>query len=218
MDYQAREIIILKNDEFMLMLAAAGIDEWYGIDLNDADITQENDKSLNESLISLYQKNIISWGEERAHIDDRYRPLMRVLKEASVCVTAVTVFRPGYIKGSYFSGGNVVVVERRTASSDELEISMLPFSGWADELEAEGYCPQTMSPEQDDDIADFGEEFISEFELRSLPGGELKQTVRLYEYGLYGMIEMDDGAEKVREPFSRDMLTELLKEWTGGNE
>ncbi len=218
MDYQAREITILKNDEFRMLLAAAGIDEWYGIDLDEAGQSLGDERSFNEILAALYQKHIISWGEEKAHIDDRYRPLMRVLKDASVCVTAVTVFRPGYIKGSYFSRGNAVVIERRTASSDELEISMLPFSEWADELEAEGYCPQTLSPEEDDDTADSGEELISEFELRSLPGGVLKQTIRLYECGLYGMIEMDDGSGKIREPFSRDMLTELLKEWTGGNE
>ena len=62
MDYQPKEITILKNDEFMLMLIAAGINEWYGIDLNDEEYDLGDERSFNESLAALYQKHIVSWG------------------------------------------------------------------------------------------------------------------------------------------------------------
>lgn len=219
MDYQPKEITILKNDEFMLMLIAAGINEWYGIDLNDEEYDLGDERSFNESLAALYQKHIVSWGEQKAHIEERYRPLLTILKEASSCVTASSVFRPGYIRGCYFGKGNVVTIERRTASNDELELSLLSFQEWISELEEEGWWPQTMpfSPNEHD-IEAAGETLVSEFDLRSVPGGELMQALRLYEQGLYGIIELGNDNGKTREPFTVEKIAEVLNNWAGGNE
>ena len=217
MDYQAGAITIFKDEEFLLMLAAAGMERWYGICPAEGDDMLQSDKSFNSSLASLYRKQVIEWGKSKAHVSEEYRPVFEALRSAKTCLLIKTRERPGYIKGCYFSGDSVVSIERRTASSDELEVGLSSREGWLDEMTDPGYLPEEGLEADERSAVDAAEgETVAEFELRSVPDGELLKACRIIEKGLYVILETDDGASTVREEYSSGRAAELLKEWSGG--
>lgn len=217
MDYQAGTITIFRDEEFLLMLAAAGMERWYGICPAEGDDVLQSDRSFNSSLASLYRKQVIEWDENRARVAEEYRPVFEALRDAKTCLLIRTRERPGYIKGCYFSGDKVVSIDRRTASSDELEIGLSSPDGWMDEITGSGYLPEEgiEADEMFDPDGTEGET-VTGFELRSVPDGGLLKSCRIIEKGLYVILETDDGDSTVREEYSSGRAAELLKEWSGG--
>lgn len=217
MAYQANEITILKNDELTLLLAAAGIGRWYGIDTGNTS-ELESDGVFNRNLASLYQKHIVDWQDGKAHIAAPYRHFLHVIRSSSICITAESPGRPGYVKGSYFNMGNVVIIERRTAACDEIEVSVRKYDDWLKDLEEDGMIPETAGIPEADELMYIDKELISHFELRSEPGGGLLETMDIYEKGVYGIIERKKNDETFRGYFTKDRFIAVLKSWTGGCE
>ena len=50
MEYQGNESIVLTNEEFLTLLAASGIEKWYGTDLEEEKKALESDKAYNRCL------------------------------------------------------------------------------------------------------------------------------------------------------------------------
>ncbi|MBO5514090.1 MAG: hypothetical protein J5961_05845, partial [Mogibacterium sp.] len=65
MDYPASEITILNNDEFLLLLAASGLERWYGIELSEQRAALTDARAFNAALATLYQKGIIEWAGDK---------------------------------------------------------------------------------------------------------------------------------------------------------
>ena len=220
MDYQPREITIFKEEEFILMLAAAGIEDWYGVDFEHAESEPESDRAFNASLVSLYMKNIVEWGDEKAHITDAYKPIFRTIRDAKVCIRIETAGVDRSAKGCYSDGTNVVTVERRQSSTDEIEVSIKLPVDWLDEVMESGLLPETVGvPDKESDLKT-NMVLLSKFELRNNPGGELLRSMKVYEKGLYGFVELTTagGEDSITENcyYSEGVVINELKSWIGG--
>lgn len=216
MDYQAREILILKDDEFLLMLAASGIEQWYGIDLNETNREPETEREFNYNLASLYRKQIIEWSDEKAHIAEPYRSMFKVLKAAKACIIARKPGRQGFAEGGYFCGDDAIIVGRRTGTDDEIELSAMPVAEWIGDLADREFFPETAGVPEDETVSEPQYEAISEFELHDIPEGDLMETMKIYEHGLYGIIQLSSESMVRREYFSMERAAELLAGWIGG--
>lgn len=215
MAYQANEITVLKNSEFLLLLAAAGIDRWYGIDTGSIS-ELESDRAFNVNLAGLYQKNIVDWDNEKARLTDPYRRIFDVLRSSPVCIAIRTAERSDYIRGCYFSGGDVVTVDRRTAAGNEIELSMTGLYDWMESLEKDGIIPETAGVPDTDETIDMENELVSRFELRSLPDGALLEKAEVFDKGLYGVLERTAGKKTETEYFRKETFDGMLKDWIGG--
>lgn len=216
MDYQARELLILKDDEFLLMLAASGIENWYGLDLNETNCEPETEIEFNINLASLYQKNIIDWVDEKAHIAEPYRLMFRVLRDAKACIIARKPGENGYTESCYFQGDDVVTVSRRMAAANEIELSAMTVAEWTEDLAHNDFFPETAGIPEDEMVPDPQYEAISEFELHDIPKGNLMETMKIYEYGLYGILQLSSGETVRSEYFNMERAAELLMGWIGG--
>ncbi|MBR0308475.1 MAG: hypothetical protein IJH92_06240 [Mogibacterium sp.] len=228
MGYPANEITILTNREFMLLLAAAGLDHWYGAELTETEYADADDLSFNRDMAALYQKRIIDFDEEKAEIAEMYKPVFRVLRDAKVCIKVKSALRPEYVKGSYFSGRDVVSVERRTGSSDEIELYIQSQDEWFEELKKDALYPVTadesdglepFDPELPEAAFDSSiePELVGAFELRSLPDGSLLCSAKLYQKGLFGITEYVKDEVSSVEKFSEAGFEAVLKGWIGGD-
>ena len=216
MEYQENEITVLKNSEFMLLLAAAGMDRWYGIEIGSPE-ELDSDRAFNRNLAGLYQKNFIDWSSDRAYMTGSCRRIFEVLRSSTVCVTVSSAGRPDYVRGCYFSGGDVATVDRRTAAPDEVELSVMEWSVWLKELEEDGSIPETAGVPEKNEKPDMEKELVSRFELRSIPEGDLLETAEIFYKGLYGLLERTGGKKTETEYFTKEKFTGMLKDWIGGS-
>lgn len=215
MDYQAEEIIVLKNSELMLLLAAAGISRWYGIDIGDVS-DLDSDRSFNKNLAILYQKNIIDWKNGKATVPDPYRRMTEVLKKSPVCVTVTSEDRPHYITGYYFNNGDVVVINRRTAANDEIELSMQKYFDWLKSIKEDGVISEYSDNPEKNDETEMDRELINHIELRSVPDGELLETAEIFDKGLDRILERTIGNKTNTDYFTEKAFADMLNDWIGG--
>ncbi|MBR0308418.1 MAG: hypothetical protein IJH92_05955 [Mogibacterium sp.] len=215
MDYQVNGITILNNDEVRMLLVAAGVERWYGLDLSEGKDDEMDESYLNRILASLYRKQLVDWNDGRAHIAEPYKPAFRTLRDAGICIL-IENGHSGRVRACYCSGGNVVSVERRTASGHEIELCVQTVSEWLTEMQSPGIMPETAGePEEGPLSAPEPEPYVT-FELRSVPDGSLLQSMAIREQGLYAMMEMSEGGAVRSELYSREKAVKILKEWSGG--
>lgn len=217
MDYQENAITIFKNEEFLLMLAAAGAEEWYGIDLSEEKAALESDRSFNAGLASLYGKQVVEWNGGRARITDPYRQLFRTLRDAKVCIILSSAARPDHVKACYCSGGMAAEVERRSFSEDELEVSLRSASEWLGDISGSGMLPEAAEEGGGADIGGHNAELRCSFELRRVSDGALLESMSVYERGLYAETRFGGGMSGT-ENYSMDRILEVLRGWIGGAE
>ena len=216
MEYQTGEVMILKDEEFLLMLGAAGVENWYGIDFDNAANPGDSEKSFNNNLASLYMKRIVEWKDEKARITEPYRQLFKVLRDANVCILVQTASTTGGIKGCYCDGRNVVTIEKRMTGASEIEISLQNVVEWIDDLNKSGYFPETAGEKGEQDIPSIDEDLVSRFELHSIPSGMLIETMDIYDCGLYGVIHIKSNILEKKELFSLEKTKKVLQDWCGG--
>ena len=216
MDYPASEITILNNDEFLLLLAASGLERWYGVELSEQRAALTDARAFNAALATLYQKGVIEWSEDKAEIAMAYRDMFRTLRDATRCILIKTASRPGYIKGSYCSGGMVTNVEGGATTGSEVELSLQRMDEWIGELKLSGYLPGTADMPEDGEEPIGAEDNISEFELRSLPDGELIRSLRIYDQGLFTMKEISEAGYSTKDICAPGDAENILSEWCGG--
>ena len=215
MVYRADEMTVLKNSEFMILLAAAGIDRWYGIEIGSTS-ELDSDRAFNRNLAGLYQKNVIDWSNGKARMTGPCRHIFEVLRSSTVCITISSEGRPDYIRGCYFSGNDVATVDRRTAAEDEIELSVMEYADWLKGLEEDGLIPETAGVPDKDEKINMEKEPVSRFELRSLPEGDLLETAEIFDKGLYGLLERTIGNKTETDYFRKEQFTGMLKDWIGG--
>lgn len=216
MDYPASEITILNNDEFLLLLAASGLERWYGIELSEQRAALTDTRAFNMTLATLYQKGIIEWLGDKAEIAAAYKDMFRTLRDASRCILIKVASRPGYIKGSYCFRGMVTNVEGGATSGSEVELSLQRMDEWLGELKLSGYLPGTADMPEAGEEPIGVEDNISEFELRSLPDGELIRSLRIYDQGLFTMKEISEAGYSTKDICAPGDAENILSEWCGG--
>lgn len=215
MEYQANEIRILKTEEFLMLLAASGIESWHGIDLSDEKDRLEEERAFNSSLASLYQKNAVDWVEGRAGISEDYKQIFTAIRDAGLCVLVRTGDKPELLRSCYLCRGDVVVVNHRRSAEDEVEICMMSKEDWIEELMAELELPIYTEEVSEDDSEQI--EVLCELELRAVPEGRQLETVKICETGLGACIVVEAGARSKKEAYSEERVREVLGLWCGGN-
>ena len=219
MDYQATETIILNDEEFILLLAAAGIKEWYGIDIGKKAEFINYSSSVNRVLAELYRKGMVDWGPEKAKISESARPVMKVLKAAPVCITCESKAMPGLISGSYCSEGRVVMIERSTAGDGELRLTAMGSEEWYSFFEKGGFFPKVVEAPEDmnpDNLFPETGDLVTEFVVRSIPDGRMLEDLLLYDCGIYGMIIDNTTKTSTRNMFSPGAVRTIMYSWAGG--
>ena len=214
MEYQANEIRILKTEEFLMLLAASGIESWHGIDLSDEKGRLEEERAFNSSLASLYQKNAVDWDEGRAGISEDYKQIFTAIRDAGLCVL-VRGDRPELLRNCYLCGGDVVAVNHRRSAEDEVEICMMTKEDWIEELMAELELPIYTEEVSEDDSEQI--EVLCELELRAIPEGRQLETIKICETGLSACILVEAGGRSKTEAYSEERVREILGLWCGGN-
>ena len=217
MEYQGNESIVLTNEEFLTLLAASGIEKWYGTDLEEEKKSLESDKAYNRCLASLYKKELIDWKSEKAVISDDYKAIFTLLKDADMAVAADFAGREGFITTCYFGKDRVVNIEGRPSLTGEVEISIRDKAEWVSDLMASAYLPESSIEADPDEIEDLSVapgDYCCKFELVKLPSGEPIESMIISDAGVYSIMETSKG----RENFSSDRMVEILTLWSGGNE
>lgn len=219
MDYQATETIILNDEEFVLLIAAAGISSWYGIDIGRKTDFVRDEGAVNRTMAELYRKGIIDWGEEKAAISEEMKSILNVLRRASVCITCTNEKMPQLVSGSYCSNGDVVMIERGVTGDSEIKLTMMQSDEWVSYFEQGSFFPNVIEPPQDisaDDLFLEKDDMITEFEVREIPSGKLLEQVMLFDCGVYGMI-IDNGINNsFRQLFSPEAIKSIMHSWAGG--
>lgn len=219
MEYQATETIILNDEEFILLLAAAGVRDWYGIDIGKKTEFIDDEAAVNRILAELYRKGMIDWGAEKARISNSARPLMNVLRQAPVCIMCESTAMPDLISGSYCSDGNVVMIERSRSGGHELGLTCMNAEEWYSFFEEGGFFPKVIEAPAGIDpdlLTPEPGDRITEFTVRSIPGGRTLDSLAIYDCGLYGMI-IDSTAQKpVRKMYSPEIIRSIINSWAGG--
>lgn len=216
MDYPVNEITILTNDEFLLLLAASGLEQWYGIELTDQRAALNDVRSFNSVLASLYQKGVVEWQGEKAEIAPAYKGMFRTLRDASTCILIKKADTPDNVKGCYSADGLVTCIERSTVSGDDVELSAQYPDEWLSELVMSGCLPESTVEPEAEEVPLGSKELLSEFELRSVPEGDLIRAMRIYEQGLFTIMEIESGAYVKREFLRPGDAESVLSGWCGG--
>ena len=220
MEFRAAETLILNNEEFMLMLSAAGITEWYGMELGGDQSFAGSDVKFNACIAGLYGKGLIEWGKSKARISDKARPVFDVLRRAPVCIICSNTGEQGLDLGSYCYDGRVVLVERSLMNDAEIKLTVMDADEWISMFEKSGYFPEVMAAPAEMDAAHFvpeNEDLISQFEVRSIPEGKLLEKLMLFDCGVYGMIIQNSQVTSEREMFTLESVKRIMHSWAGGN-
>ena len=215
MDYQGTESIIIRDDEFLLMLAAAGIEEWYGISLAADSKEIEDPIFVNRSLANLYRKDLIDWGNTGAKVSEMMKEILLVLRDSDTCITVRRVGKPGDITGCYFSGGKAVTIERNQAGEDELRLSIMETDDWIADLEKNEFYP-IVAEAMENITEPFIPELVTVLTRLEVPSGERLAEIRLYDQGISGIISLAEGEKERTLFFNVDYIRSILYEWAGG--
>lgn len=223
MDYQAIETVIMNDEEFLLMLAAAGMDQWYGVQAGTDDTSPMTNEEFNRREASLYRGNFIDWIGDKARISDEFKHMFSILSGAKYCIRSARGDRLLALTAQYCLDGDVAVVERNFNGTDEVKITVMTSDEWIEDLRAAGYFHPSILQEEDGkevltpvwEADPDGAEIISIFERRRMPTGKLVETVKYIECGLYAYIEVSSENETTREACNEKMMEEILRNWTG---
>lgn len=209
----------MNDEEFLMMIGAAGISGWYGIDLSRKTDFVKDECAVNRSLAELYRKGLIDWGPEKARISEEIKPLFRVLKNADVCITCSSRAMPDVVSGSYCSAGDVVMIERSTTGSDELRITAMDTEEWFAYFEKGGFFPKVIEAPDDmtaDHLYPEEDDMVTDFEVRKIPTGKMLENVMLFDCGVYGMIIDNTLHNSVRKMYTPDKIRSIMYSWAGG--
>ena len=232
MDYQAIETILLNDDEFQVMLAAAGRQNWYGIELRPMDAGAPDGGAVNRAMTSLYQKEYIDWHGDKAVIAEPYRQAFRVLRDASCCILAVKYDAPYHVTASYFAAGHAVIVARSRTVRDEVGLTLLTEEEWFGQMIGDGYLPElihaaedwtpsrTFAWEADREPGDILEQpgVVSVFEQRLVPSGRRMEQLVLCDAGLYGEAFRIREEATVCDICSEALFRSVIGAWIGGEQ
>ena len=220
MEFRAAETLILNNEEFMLMLSAAGITEWYGMELGGDQSFAGSDVKFNACIAGLYGKGLIEWGKSKARISDKARPVFDVLRRAPVCIICSNTGEQSLDLCSYCHDGRVVLAERSLMNDAEIKLTVMDADEWISMFEKSGYFPEVMVAPAELDASHFvpeNEDLISQFEVRSIPEGKLLEKLMLFDCGVYGMIIQNSQVTSEREMFTLESVKRIMHSWAGGN-
>ena len=200
------------------MLAAAGAEDWYGIDLSEEKKALENDRSFNAGLASLYRRQAVEWTDGLARITGPYRAVFRTLRDAKVCIVMRTAAAPGRAELCYCSRGMAAVVSKSEFSDSEIGVLLLPVADWLKDIGAGGALPVSVEgPEGTGMPAGSDGRECCSFELRKVSDGTLLESMAVYERGLYAEIRRS-GSRNAAEVYRRERVLEILAGWSGGAE
>ena len=106
--------------------------------------------------------------------------------------------------------------EGGATTGSEVELSLQRMDEWIGELKLSGYLPGTADMPEDGEEPIGAEDNISEFELRSLPDGELIRSLRIYDQGLFTMKEISEAGYSTKDICAPGDAENILSEWCGG--
>lgn len=220
MEFRAAETLILNSEEFMLMLSAAGISGWYGIELSGDPGFVNDEAKLNGCIAGLYRKGLVEWGERKARVSDKARPVFDVLRKAPVCIISSNTESQSLELCSYCYDGRAVVTERGMMGDDEIKLTLMDTEEWISMFGKGGYFPKVLeAPPEIDAGHVFPEngDLISWFEVRSIPEGKLLEKLMLFDCGTYGMTIQNSQTVSMREMFDPESIRRIMHSWAGGN-
>lgn len=207
------ESIYLKNKELEILLAAKGIEWWFGLASDDenlhADISTKEE--LFSLLGSLYQKYFIEWDEKKVRIREPVASVLKVVQNSQCCIA---ISKQSDRRCCYCYNHKVILFEKPRTDVGAYRISLIDNKEFLDSLWEEEWFPAEDSFFASKDIAfDAKMEIVSEFKLINCNTGKILETMKLYTQGINALIHLETGNQETLYDYERDRCLIILNRW-----
>ena len=115
----------MTEEEFYLLLAGKGIERWYGLtsDARGAQARQMDQREIYRALTSLYQKELVSWKEDKVHLEPFAEEMMGILLHSSCCMRYANP-DSGEQMIYYFYGNRAIMLEVSQTQRNTFRVSV----------------------------------------------------------------------------------------------
>lgn len=208
MDYVGCDNFYIDRDALMIILAAAGMEKWYGFSQNvqEKDITTEY---INKLLAGLYQEGYITWEDESVKVLEPLNSLVYIVMHSPECLL---IKGQGHADICYFADKKALVLEY-----GKQDIGKIKFSLWNEKKFIEHLWEIELFPKEEieadaDEIADT-DMVIATFQVADKGTGNVKRTMTVLEKGVYTYITVEKNSEKKIMMYNKQQCEDILKEW-----
>lgn len=214
MDSSKDMSLLLKEEEWDLLLAGEGAQTWYGIAAGDG-IKSKNE--IYRTLAALYQKGHVDWPEKKVCIKEPVKSMITIAGKAKYCMI---VTKESESTSYYFFRGKVLKVSRDHRQPKRMCCTLFTKEELLKYLEEEGYLGTKGAdlPETENgNIAfllkekNYLEE-ISRFSFVSVKDGKQLESFEIGKAGIFTFISFEDSYEK-KIPYQNEWCIRKLNEW-----
>jgi len=201
--------------ELYILLAAAGVDRWYGPGLENVETTRK----FNRVMADMYHKEMIDWDGDAAMIRKDISTAIEAIKNAKGCILIGK--QSGEQGLSYIYAYGERITELYISQRDENRVRMteMSFDEWIRQLEEDNYYPELIIDEPEVTIADLESreaDVCSVMELRDMLTGDIQAQIHVVDNGTYGVIYLTCEDAQDIHICSHDEYEQLLRNWTEG--
>lgn len=212
------EGIYIKEKELILLLAAKGIDWWFGIfSENEAEDAENYTKEqVFHILRSLYQKRYIQWDNHVVRINEPMEAVLHVLKQADY---GIILEKKDDSRCCYCWNQNIVIVEKSQLEKAMLRIYLMSIDEfflllWEDRffpledslIEEEDVLPECLDLEKNANLN-------SSFVLFHSKSGKQLETIKIFVSGLCPFIVLEHRGEKNTQIYKKEQCQSILYKW-----
>lgn len=223
------EQIYITYEEMCIILAAMGRKGIYIVDsFEDADVTGD-EESVYPLMASLYQKGLLEWEDKKAVFPEKYRPVLKVLRNSKYVMIVAGKSGEHTIKESCFGNGIAMTMETSRHDQRVLKLSFETEDELIARIKEEGIFPKPvqkgkaeparkfLEPDEEKTINDClkDEDVHAVLELRDAGDGTLSERVIVCEGLLFSvMYRQEKGKSRyfvIEDEIWKDMIASWLK-------
>lgn len=191
----------MQIEELKFILAGLGVSSFFGVSVHKEQIPKKEE--LNRILISLYQKDIIDWEDEKIAVKQPFADIFYVLSNCKKCVVVRGESGQGNTHCCYFWDNQVVVIEKSQREENSICITILQWDIWTSYIE-ECVVAERMY---------MSESNLLRLELCSSSTGNLEGVIFIKEQGLQTSL-IESFSKKERSfPYDGELLKQRIELW-----
>lgn len=214
MDNSKDVSLLLKEEEWDLLLAGEGAQTWYGIASQDG---IRSKTEIYRTLADLYQKGYVDWPEKKVCIKEPVKSMITIAGKAKYCMI---VTKESESTSYYFFEGKVLKVFRDRRQPKRMCCTLFTKEELLKYLEEEGYLGTKGAdlPETENGNIAFllkekkYLEEISRFSFVSVGSGKQLESFEIGKAGIFTFISLKNLCEK-KIPYQKEWCIGKLNEW-----
>lgn len=201
MGFVGIETHFMQIEELKFLLAGLGVSSFWGLSVHEEQVPKKEE--LNRILISLYQKDIIDWEDEKIAVKQPFADIFYVLSNCKKCVVIRGESGQGNIRCSYFWDNHVVIIQKSQREENSICITFLQWDLWNSYIE-ECVIVERMC------LADSS---LLRLELCNSSTGDLEGCMFIREQGLETIL-IERFSEMERNfPYNGELLKQRVELW-----